>query len=422
MVSSAMAIQDRASDPHSNTLKTRNGITFDVGGQSCAGETHFPKIRKSYTISKQRERWTEEEHKKFLEALKLYGRAWRKIEDNVGTKTAVQIRSHAQKFFSKVARESDNTSSIESIVIPPPRPKRKPMHPYPRKLASPPKKKTPLQEQPTRSTSPNASISEQENQSPASVLSAAVSEALGSADSSTPNSSPLPMSSVDAVSNACLPAEDNSQWERNASESTPDEQISERLELFPDVDAFVKEGSVEATSARSLKLFGKTVVLTDPHKSSSPSIGMSKSMLSDMGERLLQAYEQTQYPVNISLGNIDNSWNQLPWKALPAVHYMSLHSQSLAAGSSAAVPWWAICREIPTPLKRSDAEIAVSDQCYLKYGSSNRNHILIEKRACPSKCTKGFVPYKRCMSEKSITQMPGITRGEEELQTTRLCL
>ncbi|XP_048600764.1 protein REVEILLE 7-like, partial [Brassica napus] len=55
------------------------------------------------------------------------------------SKTAVQIRSHAQKFFSKVAREADSSSdsSIKTVVIPPPRPKRKPAHPYPRKSPVP---------------------------------------------------------------------------------------------------------------------------------------------------------------------------------------------------------------------------------------------------------------------------------------------
>ena len=36
--------------------------------------------RKPYVISKQRERWSDHEHSRFLEALKLYGRAWRRIE------------------------------------------------------------------------------------------------------------------------------------------------------------------------------------------------------------------------------------------------------------------------------------------------------------------------------------------------------
>ncbi|KAA6420658.1 MAG: MYB transcription factor [Trebouxia sp. A1-2] len=38
------------------------------------------KSRKPYTITKQRERWTDSEHELFLEALKLYGRAWRSIQ------------------------------------------------------------------------------------------------------------------------------------------------------------------------------------------------------------------------------------------------------------------------------------------------------------------------------------------------------
>ncbi|XP_061340926.1 protein LATE ELONGATED HYPOCOTYL-like isoform X2 [Gastrolobium bilobum] len=105
---------------------------------SC-GEEVVIKTRKPYTISKQRERWTEEEHNRFLEALKLHGRAWQRIEEHIGTKTAVQIRSHAQKFFTKLEKEAlvkgVPIRQAVDIDIPPPRPKRKPSNPYPRKTS-----------------------------------------------------------------------------------------------------------------------------------------------------------------------------------------------------------------------------------------------------------------------------------------------
>ncbi|XP_047162779.1 protein REVEILLE 8-like isoform X1 [Vigna umbellata] len=85
------------------------------------------KVRKPYTITKSRESWSEEEHDKFLEALQLFDRDWKKIEDFVGSKTVIQIRSHAQKYFLKVQKNGTVAH------VPPPRPKRKAVHPYPQK-------------------------------------------------------------------------------------------------------------------------------------------------------------------------------------------------------------------------------------------------------------------------------------------------
>jgi SHAQKYF class myb-like DNA-binding protein len=47
-------------------------------------------------------RWTNEEHILFLKGLEQYGKGWKKIAKLIKTRTVVQIRTHAQKYFQKL--------------------------------------------------------------------------------------------------------------------------------------------------------------------------------------------------------------------------------------------------------------------------------------------------------------------------------
>ncbi|KAJ6746619.1 PROTEIN REVEILLE 8 [Salix koriyanagi] len=116
--------------PTSSSTPPATGAGTGTGTATAASsDGSGKKVRKPYTISKSRESWTEEEHDKFLEALQLFDRDWKKIEDFVGSKTVIQIRSHAQKYFLKVQKNGTIAH------VPPPRPKRKASHPYPQKAS-----------------------------------------------------------------------------------------------------------------------------------------------------------------------------------------------------------------------------------------------------------------------------------------------
>lgn len=48
-------------------------------------------------------RWTSDEHAAFLEGIRLYGKDWRRVAQVVGSRSAVQTRTHAQKYLLKFA-------------------------------------------------------------------------------------------------------------------------------------------------------------------------------------------------------------------------------------------------------------------------------------------------------------------------------
>ncbi|KAK3015389.1 hypothetical protein RJ639_006883 [Escallonia herrerae] len=493
-----LGAMEQARGSSSNTILPKgNQILLDVDPQStesvqlndqyACGDDYAPKVRKPYTITKQRERWTEEEHKKFLEALKLYGRAWRRIEEHVGTKTAVQIRSHAQKYFSKVVRESSGSDvNIEKpIEIPPPRPKRKPMHPYPRKLVTPIQTGLRLPRREMRSLSPNLSLSEHENQSPTSVLSAIGSDTLGTTDMDSPDGSPSPVSSAAEdkphsilLSESCPSPEDNgSSSPVQDATLTLENQVHVKLELFPQDGASAKESLGDAASTQSLKLFGKTVLVTDSHRPL--SLGSCRSLpLDTSDERPVQTLPWNFMPVKISSGDAECQWSASPCGA--PLCYMQFANENLGAekaGSAAPVPWWTLYGGVSYPILQlhnplllrtylsSDGE-ETQDKELQKEGSwtgsntgslsagchdddktsdvetqsrqyffndEEKEHrptftfkpsegtIFPEQKANIPKCMKGFVPYKRCLAERDTDSLT-ITGEEREEQRIRLCL
>jgi SHAQKYF class myb-like DNA-binding protein len=63
--------------------------------------------------------WTKEEHEKFLEALKLFGKKdVKSIANYVGSRNPTQVRTHAQKWFLKQKRETERKSSKDKDITP----------------------------------------------------------------------------------------------------------------------------------------------------------------------------------------------------------------------------------------------------------------------------------------------------------------
>ena len=58
-------------------------------------------------------RWSKEEHGKFLEGIELYGINWNKVKTLIETRTSMQVRSHAQKFFYKMKTCKDENLGID---------------------------------------------------------------------------------------------------------------------------------------------------------------------------------------------------------------------------------------------------------------------------------------------------------------------
>ncbi|KAL2521937.1 protein REVEILLE 7-like [Forsythia ovata] len=367
-------------------------------------------------------------------------------------------------FASKVVRESNigDASSVKPIEIPPPRPKRKPVHPYPRKQGSPVKTVISAPKKPLSSVSPSLSVLELENQSPTSVLSAIGSDAT--TDSDMPNGCSSPVSSAAANSSE----ESKSSPGREYVRSSPDEQAPLKLELQYEDNAFVKEESAES-APQCLKLFGKTLLVTDSRGPSYPT------QTCKMQDRIDGTCFQT-LPWNLVLPSCSSSHSEGIWSGLsrrlpePFHYTQSTDNQSNHVEACLDTVQWSSLRGYttfsplqvhnPIPIKArpscdkneqekddgkdcfsigSNADIGSASRVGDKNGDveSQSSILYIERegneagslssrlsekaRTNAMSCKKGFVPYKRCLAERDLT-LSMITGEEREEQRIRLCL
>jgi len=57
--------------------------------------------------------WSSEEHKRFIKAIVKYGKDWIKIKNEVQTRSDVQVRSHAQKFYKRLKKCKNEELGID---------------------------------------------------------------------------------------------------------------------------------------------------------------------------------------------------------------------------------------------------------------------------------------------------------------------
>lgn len=95
---------------------TENINNKDLSNQFNYKPRHHPNesasIRKSSSMSFMKDqgnggqgRWTDEEHQRFIDAIKKYGKDWVKVQQYIGTRSTAQTRSHAQKYFGKLFKQ-----------------------------------------------------------------------------------------------------------------------------------------------------------------------------------------------------------------------------------------------------------------------------------------------------------------------------
>lgn len=92
------------------------GQAADTKFAPSAGNRQRAQSHTTPAEGKKQGRWTVEEHFLFLEALKIFGKEWKRVQQHVGTRSSTQARSHAQKFFVKLDKRGQSLEDFLRLV------------------------------------------------------------------------------------------------------------------------------------------------------------------------------------------------------------------------------------------------------------------------------------------------------------------
>ena len=110
-------------------LEERRARRKQLNLRSNVSNSQLDPSKKSFEIDpKTTGRWSRDEHEKFIEgnaylfffyyilALSLYKRDWKRVEAHIGTRSGAQIRSHAQKYFTRIEKELPG-ADIDAYIL-----------------------------------------------------------------------------------------------------------------------------------------------------------------------------------------------------------------------------------------------------------------------------------------------------------------
>lgn len=109
-----------ASSRRPSVIASANPTATTTGASPAAARPTKSKKKKSSSgegaAGENTGRWTAEEHRLFLQGLEQHGKGWKKIASLIKSRTVVQIRTHAQKYFQKLAKARLNGEEGDVIM------------------------------------------------------------------------------------------------------------------------------------------------------------------------------------------------------------------------------------------------------------------------------------------------------------------